>query len=43
MPSKTAKQRRFMAAQCKGKPKKRRVSKKVACEYHRADRRRKKR
>lgn len=36
MPSKTAKQRRFMAAACRGKTRKR-ISKKVACKYHKAD------
>ena len=36
MPSKTAKQRRFMAAACKGKTRKK-ISKKVACEFHRHD------
>ena len=40
MPSKTARQRRFMAAACKGKTK-RKISKKVACKYHRADKRKK--
>ena len=40
MPSKTARQRRFMAAACKGKTRKK-ISKKVACKYHRADKRKK--
>lgn len=40
MPSKTAKQARFFAAMCNNPAarKRRGVSKKVACEYHRHDR-----
>ena len=38
MPSKTGKQARFMAAACKGKTRKK-ISRKVACEFHRADKR----
>ncbi len=39
MPSKTKKQRRFMAAACKNPEFARRagISRKVACEFHRAD------
>ena len=37
MPSKTPKQRRAMVAACKGKSKLG-IPRKVACEYHRADR-----
>lgn len=47
MPSKTAKQRRAMAAACKGKstrkPKRARIPKKVACEFNRADKKRSRR
>ena len=37
MPSKTPKQRRAMAAACRGKSRKGGIPKKVACKYHRAD------
>jgi len=36
MPSKSSKQARFMAAACKGKTRKK-ISRKVACEFHRHD------
>ena len=42
MPSKTKKQARYMAAACKGKTRKK-ISKKVACEYHRHDKAKRKR
>lgn len=42
MPSKSSKQARFMAAACKGKTRKK-ISRKVACEFHRADRSKKRR
>ena len=41
MPSKTKKQAAFMRAACKGKTRKK-ISKKVACKYHRADKGRRK-
>lgn len=41
MPSKTKKQARLMAAACHGKTRLK-VPKKVACEFHAADKRRKK-
>lgn len=39
MPSKSAKQKKFMTAACKSKSfaKKTGMSQKVACEYHKAD------
>ena len=39
MPSKTPKQARFMAAACRGKTKKK-ISRKVACEFMRHDQKR---
>lgn len=37
MPSKSAKQARFMAAVCKGGKTTKKISKKVACDFHKAD------
>lgn len=42
MPSKSGKQARFMAAACRGKTRKK-ISRKVACEFHRADKAKKRR
>ena len=42
MPSKSKAQARLMAAACRGKTRKR-ISRKVACKFHRADKRKRKR